>query len=76
MDRLDCHELVELVTDFLEGVLDLEAERHVVDHLVQCDGCGTYLEQLRATALALRELPPGRLPTSARQALLAAFRTR
>lgn len=76
MNRLDCHDLVELVTDFLESALDPETERQVVDHLALCDGCGTYLEQIRTTALVLGRLPSDRLPTSARQALLAAFRTR
>jgi anti-sigma factor RsiW len=74
VNSLDCVELVELVTDFLEGALDPRTERRVVDHLTQCDGCGAYLEQMRATALALGELPSDRLPDSARNALLAAFR--
>lgn len=74
MNGIDCSELVELVTDFLEGALDPQTESRVVDHLAQCDGCGTYLEQMRTTALALGELPSDRLPDSAREALLAAFR--
>lgn len=74
MNELDCQELVELVTDFLEGALDPPTERRVVDHLAQCEGCRTYLEQMRASALLLGELPPGRLPDPERQALLAAFR--
>jgi anti-sigma factor RsiW len=76
MPALDCVELVELVTDFVEGALDPATERRVVDHLADCDGCSTYLEQMRATARALGELPPDRLPDSARQALLEAFRRR
>jgi predicted anti-sigma-YlaC factor YlaD len=74
MADLDCDELVELVTDFVEGALDPVTERRVVDHLVLCDGCGTYLEQMRQTARDLGELPPDRLPEPARAALLAAFR--
>jgi anti-sigma factor RsiW len=76
MPALDCVELVELVTDLVEGALDPATERRVVDHLADCDGCSTYLEQMRATARALGELPPDRLPDSARQALLEAFRRR
>ena len=74
MDELDCDQLVELVTDFVEGALDPATERQVVDHLAECDGCSTYLEQMRVTARALGELPGDRLPDSAREALLAAFR--
>ena len=74
MNDLDCDQLVELVTDFVEGVLDPETERRVVDHLALCDGCGTYLEQMSRTARALGELPAQGLPESARDALLTAFR--
>jgi hypothetical protein len=48
----------------------------VVDHLAECDGCNTYLDQMCTTARALGDLPPDRLPDSARAALLAAFRNR
>ncbi|WP_245645516.1 anti-sigma factor family protein [Pseudonocardia acaciae] len=71
---LDCDRLVELVTDFLDGALDADTERRVVDHLALCDGCGEYLDQIRDTARGLGELPPDRLPERARAALLAAFR--
>jgi anti-sigma factor RsiW len=73
---LDCDELVELVTDFLDGALDPAQERRVVDHLALCDGCGTYLEQVRQTVRDLGELPADRLPGPARDTLLAAFRDR
>jgi anti-sigma factor RsiW len=76
MQGLDCDQLVELVTDFVEGALDPVTERRVVDHLAECEGCSTYLEQMRTTARALGELPPDLLPDSARAALLEAFRRR
>jgi anti-sigma factor RsiW len=76
MDDLDCNQLVELVTDFLEGALDPGTERRVIDHLAECDGCGAYLDQIRQTVRALGQLPPDRLADSARSALLAAFRDR
>jgi anti-sigma factor RsiW len=76
MQGLDCDRLVELVTDFVEGALDPATERQVVDHLAGCDGCSTYLDQMRATARALGELPPDELPGPARAALLEAFRRR
>ena len=48
----------------------------MVDHLAVCDGCADYLDQMRLTVLALGELPADRLPDSARDALLRAFRMR
>jgi anti-sigma factor RsiW len=79
MSDLDCAELVELVTEFLDGALDAATERRVVDHLAGCDGCTTYVEQFRATVEELGHLPADRvaeLPRPARDALLSAFRQR
>jgi anti-sigma factor RsiW len=77
MTDLDCRELVELVTEYLDGALAPAAERRVTDHLAICDGCTTYVEQFRTTVDALGHLPAGQvaeLPEPARDALLAAFR--
>ena len=75
---LDCDEFVELVTAYLEGALDPADERRVLDHLELCDGCSTYLDQVRQTVRAVAELPPdGRsdgLPDTGRERLLEAFR--
>ena len=79
MSDLDCDELVELVTEFLDGALAPAAERRVTDHLALCDGCATYVAQFRATVDELGHLPAGQvaeLPAPARAALLAAFRRR
>ena len=56
---LSCQELVELVTDYLEGALP-EAERiRFDDHLGGCDGCSAYLSQMRATIVADRSAGAG-----------------
>ena len=73
MGELTCQELVELVTDYLEGAL-APAERARFDaHLAGCPGCTRYVEQIRATitvAGRTRELEDR--PEMAQ--LLAAFR--
>ena len=69
-----CDEFVELVTDFLDGALDADTEARVVEHLAGCDGCQTYLEQLRQTAQASRKLAADELPADVRARLLDAFR--
>ena len=77
MNDLDCDELVELVTEFLDGALDDETEQRVVDHLSLCDGCTTYVAQFRRTIAELGHLPAGRvaeLPETTRSSLLTAFR--
>ena len=71
---LTCRELVELVTDYLDGRLpDAEAARFRA-HLDECDGCAMYVEQFRATVAALGELPQESLSPAAERALLTAFR--
>jgi anti-sigma factor RsiW len=77
MTDLDCDELVELVTEYLDGALDPVAQRRVTDHLALCDGCGTYVAQFRTTVGELGHLPAeqvAELPVPTRDALLAAFR--
>lgn len=76
MSDLECREFVELVTAFLDGALDEEAERRFVDHIAQCDGCDRYLDQFRQTISSLGDLPADKLPDEARAALLEAYRDR
>jgi anti-sigma factor RsiW len=74
---LACIDLVELVTDYLEGALG-EQDRDLFEaHMSTCDGCRVYVEQIRATRERLGHVlpdPAGGLPEVARQELLAAFR--
>ena len=49
MKPLDCNELVELVTDYLDETLDLDIRARFDAHLLDCDGCDNYLQQFRIT---------------------------
>jgi predicted anti-sigma-YlaC factor YlaD len=76
VNTLSCQELVELVTDYLEGRLAWVDRARVETHLRTCDGCSTYLEQMRTTiALTgrLREEDIGLDPVM-RDRLLDTFR--
>ncbi|MDZ4265549.1 MAG: zf-HC2 domain-containing protein, partial [Mycobacterium sp.] len=44
-----CDELVELVTAYLDGSLDPDTRARFDEHLLECDGCGNYLQQFRST---------------------------
>jgi hypothetical protein len=73
-DDLTCRELVELVTEYLEGALS-SAERHRFElHLGSCRVCPFYVEQLRTTVRVLGRLGEDDVPEPARAALLDAFR--
>jgi anti-sigma factor RsiW len=72
---MTCFELVELVTAFLDGALDPETERRFVEHLAICDGCETYVEQMRRTIAEVGKVRPESLSDETRDRLLDAFRT-
>jgi anti-sigma factor RsiW len=68
-----CRELVELLTDYLEGVLPPDEVAAVDAHLDGCDACRTYLDQLRTTIATLGSVPVEPFSDEACDALLAAF---
>ena len=71
---MTCAEFVELVSAYLEGELDEDAEMRFVEHMELCDGCERYLDQFRATIDRLGSLPPESLSEPTRTNLLTAFR--
>jgi anti-sigma factor RsiW len=71
--QLSCQELVELVTDYLEGGLPEEMRLRFDDHIARCDGCNVYLEQMRQTVSLLGHLPREALSPQAENELLTAF---
>ncbi len=73
-DDLTCKELVEIVSDYLEGALP-EAERERFDaHLEDCEGCRSYLDQMRTTIRVVGTLNENDLDPGARERLLELFR--
>lgn len=71
---MNCKSLVELVTDYLDGALPEEDRVSLEAHLAECDGCTTYLEQIRTTIRLTGELSEERIPAEARTALLRVYR--
>jgi anti-sigma factor RsiW len=74
-DEVTCRQFVELVTDYFEGALPPRTLSHVEEHLVLCDWCVTYVEQVQATIASLRELGEQRSP-EAPDSVLAALRAK
>jgi anti-sigma factor RsiW len=68
-----CNELVELVTEYLEGALSASEAAVIEAHLAICEGCQRYLDQTRATLAALGSVPVETLSDDAINTLLAAF---
>ncbi len=48
-NELVCKQMVELITDYLEGALSRSQRRRFEAHLAGCEHCAEYLEQMRAT---------------------------
>jgi predicted anti-sigma-YlaC factor YlaD len=75
LDReLACQEIVELVTAYLERDLSLADRERFEEHLVFCDGCSTYLDQMRETVAATGRVQLEALPAELEARLLEAFR--
>lgn len=76
MTELSCQEIVELVTEYVEGVMPLEERRRFDHHLSYCPGCVRYVEQIRETIRATGEIPrEERLTPALREGLLTQFRS-
>jgi anti-sigma factor RsiW len=71
---ISCREAVELVTDYVEGVLDAERRAAVEGHLGCCDWCRAYLEQVRITVRVVGDLPPEAVDPAVERELLDLFR--
>ena len=69
-----CREMVELVTDYLEGTLSRAERRRFEGHIDGCENCTRYVDQMRITLRTLGRLEPESLSDDARAELLAAFR--
>jgi anti-sigma factor RsiW len=74
MPDLDCIELVEITTDYLEGTLAPADVARLEAHLTECDGCTEYLRQMRVTQDALGRRDAAVVPAPGRERLLAVFR--
>ncbi len=71
---MTCIELVELVTDYLEGVLPTAERERFEAHLRDCPHCVVYLEQMRTVIRSAGRLTPAAVSAEAEATLLAHFR--
>jgi anti-sigma factor RsiW len=56
--ELPCQQMVELVTDYLEGALPAAGRRRFEHHLAGCPHCTEYLAQMRETIRLTGRLTP------------------
>lgn len=74
VNEMACKELVEVITDYLEGALSPADRLRFEQHLAACRHCVNYLEQMKASVHTLGRLTEKSIPPGARDDLLRAFR--
>ena len=72
--ELSCRELVELVTDYLEGVLPTREHARFESHVPGCEHCTEYVLQMRHVVGLLCQLTPETPSPEAKANLRAVFR--
>jgi predicted anti-sigma-YlaC factor YlaD len=72
-EDITCREIVEIVTDYLEGALPSAEVEAFEMHLAYCDGCVNYLEQMRETIRLSGRLTEESLPPDLQERLVRAF---
>ena len=73
-EEMSCRELVEVITDYLEGTMRAADRARFEAHLEICPFCATYVDQVRQTIAVVGELREESIAPQARERLLAAFR--
>jgi anti-sigma factor RsiW len=71
---ITCHQLVELVTDYLEGAMPPGERERLEAHLSRCRPCKRYLQQMRMTIKTVGRLPEESISEEARRDLIDVFR--
>jgi predicted anti-sigma-YlaC factor YlaD len=72
---MNCKELVELITDYLEGTLPPEERERFEEHLAGCSGCRGYMQQMQTTIRLTGKLTEEAIVGKVRKDLLSVFRS-
>ena len=73
--EFSCQEMIEVVTNYLDGALDTDEQQRFERHLSRCAGCNTYLDQIRETIRQTGMVPREEsLPPALRDEIVAQFR--
>ena len=72
--RLECREVVELVTEFLGAALAPIDRARLEQHLLVCPPCTLHVAQVRATIERIAELGAPQAPVEVGPALISLFR--
>ena len=74
VDEMACQELVEVITDYLDGTLPAGDQARFEAHLLTCPGCREYVEQMRTTIRLAGRVTLDSISPRTRDELLRAYR--
>lgn len=69
MTNATCRDLLDGLSDYLEGDAPSELCAEIERHLAECDKCRIVVDTLRKTVTLYRQLPQPEMPESARERL-------
>ena len=73
-EEMTCRELVELVTEYLEGTLPSLDRARLEAHVTGCPYCEEYIAQMRRTIVTLGRLSAEPIDPCREEKLIEAFR--
>ena len=73
VEEMVCVELVEVITDYLDGALPAPDRHRFEAHLAACGPCRRYVEQFRGVIAAAARIGPEALPDETREHLVQLF---
>jgi anti-sigma factor RsiW len=76
MNEIVCASGVELLMDYLEGVIPADVRAALDEHVAGCPRCAAFVESYRAMPRILRDATAADLPADLEQKLKAFLRTR
>ncbi len=74
VDDLTCQELVEVVTEYLDGAMSAADRERFEGHLSDCSGCQAVVSQFRTTIEVTGRLTEEQVSEEQRDAMQGLFR--
>jgi len=71
---MTCKELVDLITEYLEGALSATDRLRFEQHVDRCSPCRVYVEQMRQIIRVVGKLSEESIPADAKELLLRVFK--
>jgi anti-sigma factor RsiW len=68
-----CLELLERLSEYLDGETDPAVSREIESHMADCEPCVAFLRSLRRTVAEIGSVPQPRLPDDVKRACTEAY---